>query len=81
MILSMLDMSWSLVGASLGAGFVTLGAAIGIGLIGSAAMAAIARQPTSSGKIQTAMIISSALIEGVALFSVLVCLLIAMGGK
>jgi len=66
-----------LAGAGLGAGLVVLGAALGIGKIGSSAMEAIARQPESSDKVQTAMIIASALIEGVALFAVLVCLLIA----
>ncbi len=67
----------ALFGAALGAGLVTLGVAMGIGKIGSSAMQAISRQPESAGKIQTAMIIASALIEGVALFATLVCLLIA----
>ncbi len=71
------DTGLSLLGAGLGAGLVVMGAAIGVGRIGSAAMEAIARQPEASNKVQTAMIIASALIEGVALFSVLVCLLIA----
>ena len=66
-----------LMGAGIGAGVVVLGAGIGIGKIGSAAMEAIARQPESSNKIQTAMIIASALIEGVALFGVVICFLIA----
>ena len=73
----MLDVSLSYVGASIGAGIIALGVAIGIGKIGSAAMEAISRQPEMSSKIQTAMIIACALIEGVALFGVLVCLLIA----
>ncbi len=73
----LLDASLGLLGASIGAGIVALGAGIGIGKIGSSAMEAIARQPEASSKIQTAMIIASALIEGVALFGVLVCLLIA----
>jgi F-type H+-transporting ATPase subunit c len=73
----LLDASLSLLGASVGAGLVALAAGIGIGKIGSSAMEAIARQPEASGKIQTAMIIAAALIEGVALFGVLVCLLIA----
>ncbi len=71
------DTGLPLLGAGLGAGLVVMGAAIGVGRIGSAAMEAIARQPEASNKVQTAMIIASALIEGVALFSVLVCLLIA----
>jgi F-type H+-transporting ATPase subunit c len=61
----------------LGAGVVTLGAALGIGKIGAAAMEAIARQPEASRKVQTAMIIAAALIEGVALFGALICLIIA----
>ena len=73
----LLDASLALWGASIGAGIVTLGAGLGISRIGSAAMESIARQPEASGKIQTAMIVASALIEGVALFGVLVCLLIA----
>ncbi|WKN29992.1 ATP synthase F0 subunit C [Porifericola rhodea] len=64
-------------GAALGAGIVALGAGLGIGKIGGSAMEAIARQPESSGSIQTAMIIVAALIEGVALFGVIVCLIIA----
>lgn len=73
----LLDASLALVGAGIGAGMVAMGAAFGIGKIGSAAMEAIARQPEAGSKIQTAMIIASALIEGVALFGVLICLLIA----
>ena len=60
--------------AALGAGLVTIGAAFGIGIIGKAAMEAIARQPESSGKIQLTAIILGALIEGVSLFSVIVYL-------
>ena len=73
----LLDTSLALLGAGMGAGVVTLAAAFGIGKIGSSAMEAIARQPEASNKIQTAMIIAAALIEGVALFGVLICLLIA----
>ena len=63
--------------AALGAGVAALGAGVGIGRIGGSAMEAIARQPEATGKIQTAMIIAAALIEGVALFGVVVCLLIS----
>jgi len=73
----LLDTSVALFSAGIGAGIVTLGAALGIGKIGAAAMEAIARQPEASNKVQTAMIIVAALIEGVALFGVLICLLIA----
>jgi F-type H+-transporting ATPase subunit c len=47
-----------------GAGLIVIGAALGIGRIGGSAMDAIARQPEASGKIQTAMLIAAALIEG-----------------
>lgn len=50
----------------IGAGIIILGAGFGLGKIGSAAMEAIARQPEAAGKIQTAMIIIAALLEGVA---------------
>ena len=47
-----------------GAGLIVIGAGLGIGRIGGQAMEAIARQPEASGKIQTAMLIAAALIEG-----------------
>ncbi|MDG1810741.1 MAG: ATP synthase F0 subunit C [Polaribacter sp.] len=49
----------------IGAGLIVIGAALGIGKIGGSAMDAIARQPEASGKIQTAMLIAAALIEGI----------------
>jgi len=61
--------------ASIGAALAVIGAALGIGFIGGRAMEAIARQPEAASKIQTAMIISAALIEGVALFAVVVALI------
>ena len=63
--------------AALGAALAVIGAGIGIGVIGKAAMEAIARQPEASNKIQTAMIIIAALLEGVALFAIIVCMLVA----
>jgi F-type H+-transporting ATPase subunit c len=62
-------------GAAFGAGLVILGAGYGIGRIGSCAVESMARQPEVAGNIQTAMIISAALIEGVTLFALLVCLI------
>ena len=59
--------------AAIGAGLVTIGAAYGIGKIASSAVEGIARQPEASNKIQTAMLIAAALIEGVALFCAVVC--------
>ena len=63
-------------GAALGTGFAAFAAAIGIGKIGSSAMEGIARQPEASGDIRMNMIIAAALIEGVALLAVVVCLLV-----
>lgn len=65
-----------LMGAGIGAGLVAIGAGLGIGRIGGTAAEAIARQPEASGKINGAAILTAALIEGVALFGVVVCLLI-----
>jgi F-type H+-transporting ATPase subunit c len=61
--------------AGIGAGLAVIGAGIGIGRIGGSAMDAIARQPEAQAKIQTTMIIAAALIEGVALFAVVVALI------
>ena len=61
--------------AAVGAGLAVIGAGIGIGRIGGSAMEAIARQPEAASKIQTAMIIAAALIEGVALFGVVASLI------
>lgn len=65
-------------GAGIGAGLAALGAGVGIGRIGGSAAEAIARQPEASGKVQGAVILTAALIEGAALFGVVVCLLIAL---
>ncbi|HTN19429.1 ATP synthase F0 subunit C [Pedobacter aquae] len=61
--------------AAIGAGLAVIGAGIGIGQVGGKAMEGIARQPEAASKIQTAMIIAAALVEGVALFGVVVALL------
>lgn len=72
------SIAFGFMGAGLGAGLVTLGAGLGIGRIAGQAMDGIARQPEASGKIQTAMLISAALIEGVAFFNAVICMLIAL---
>lgn len=61
--------------AAIGAGIVVIGAAFGISKIGANAMDAIARQPQAAGDVRSNMILAAALIEGVALLAVLVCLL------
>ncbi len=67
--------SLGILGAAIGAGLAVIGAAFGIGKIGGSAMEAIGRQPEAANKIRTNMIIVAALIEGVALFAVVVCFL------
>ncbi len=62
-------------GAALGAGLVIIGAGLGIGRIGGQAVEGISRQPEASGNIQTAMIISAALIEGATFFALIICML------
>ena len=69
------ELSLGKLGAAIGAGLAAIGAGIGLGKIGGSAMEAIARQPEASNDIRTNMIIIAALVEGVALFAVVVCFL------
>jgi F-type H+-transporting ATPase subunit c len=66
-------------GAGLGAALTIIGAGWGFGRIGAAALESMARQPEIAGKIQTAMIVIAALLEGATFFALLVCL--NVGGK
>ena len=70
---------WSLLnldfGATASAAVIILGAAYGISKLGSAAVENMARQPEAAASINTAMIVSAALIEGVTFFALIVCLL------
>ncbi|MGM9760649.1 MAG: ATP synthase F0 subunit C [Parabacteroides sp.] len=68
-------MSLGKFGATIGAALAVIGAGLGIGKIGSSAMEAIGRQPSAAGEIRTSMIIMAALVEGVALFAIVVCFL------
>jgi len=61
--------------SAIGAGLVVIGAGLGIGKLAASAMEGISRQPEATPKIQTAMIIAAALIEGVALFAAVICLI------
>ena len=63
------------VGAAVAAAIAVIGAAMGIGKIGSTAMEAIARQPEAASDIRMSMIIVAALVEGAALFGIVVCFL------
>jgi len=65
--------------AGIGAGLACIGVGIGIGRIASSSVESIARQPEASGDIRGAMILTSAFIEGVCLFAVVVSLLAVMG--
>lgn len=61
--------------AVLSAALVVIGAAFGLSKIGKSAMESIARQPEASGELRTAMILVAAMVEGAALFAIIVCLL------
>jgi len=69
-------LSGAAIGAGLGAGLVLIGAGWGFGRIGAAALESMGRQPEVAGKVQTAMIVIAALLEGATFFALLVCLLI-----
>ncbi len=69
---------YAAMGAGIGAGVAVIGAGIGIGQIGGRAMDAIARQPEAVGDIRSNMIVSAALVEGVAFFAIVICLLIIL---
>ena len=76
LLLVLLNAAIAQMGAAIGAGVAAIGAGIGIGQIGGKAMEAIARQPESVGDIRSNMIVAAALIEGVAFFAIVVCLLV-----
>jgi F-type H+-transporting ATPase subunit c len=65
--------------AGIGAGIAAIGAGIGVGRIGGSALEGMARQPETSGDLRSNMIVAAALVEGVALFAIIVCLLVALG--
>ncbi len=68
--------AWAMMGAGIGAGLAVIGAGIGIGHVGGQAMDGMARQPERAGQIQTAALIFAALVEGVALFAIVVSFVI-----
>jgi len=65
---------------AIGAGIAALGAGIGVGMIGAKSAEGIARQPEAAGDIRTAMIITAALVEGAALFAIVVGLIATNAG-
>jgi F-type H+-transporting ATPase subunit c len=72
-----LTLALAYLAAGLGAGIVTIGAGMGIGKIAAAAMEGTARQPEATNAIRTTMIIAAAMIEGVALFGIVTCILLS----
>ena len=68
--------AWAQLGAAIGAGIAVIGAGIGIGRLAGQAMDGMARQPEMAGRIQTGAIIFAALIEGAALFAIVVAFMI-----
>lgn len=73
-----LSVGLSKIGGALGAGLAVIGAALGIAKIGESAMEAIARQPEVANDIRVNMIIAAGLIEGAALFALVICFLVVM---
>jgi F-type H+-transporting ATPase subunit c len=69
------------IGAGIGAAITILGAGLGFGRIGASALESMARQPEIAGRIQTAMLIIAALLEGATFFSLIVCILINGSAK
>ncbi|HON93536.1 MAG: ATP synthase F0 subunit C [Phycisphaerae bacterium] len=69
------SVSWAIFGATIAAGVIIVGAAIGVAIIGGKAVESIARQPEAGGRIFMSMIIAAALIEGVTFFALLICFL------
>jgi len=70
-------LSGSGIGAGLGAALTIIGAGWGFGRIGAAALESMARQPEVAGRVQTAMLIIAALLEGATFFSLIVCIIVA----
>jgi F-type H+-transporting ATPase subunit c len=69
----------ALLGAGLGAGLAVIGAGLGIGKLAASSVESMARQPEASGQVRGAMILTAGLIEGAALFALVICFLIQNG--
>jgi len=72
-----MEISLAHLAAGIGAGLVTIGAGLGIGRLAADALSGTARQPEAAPAIRTTMIIAAALIEGIALFSAVICILLS----
>jgi F-type H+-transporting ATPase subunit c len=73
------DKAFGLLGGLVGTGLIVIGAGRGIGQLAASATESIARQPEAGNRIFTTMIIAAALIEGISLFALIICLLAVMG--
>ena len=71
-----MDLGW--LGAGIGAGIAVIGAGLGIGKLAASALEAMGRQPEAAGPIRTSMLIAAALIEGIAFFALVICILLAI---
>jgi F-type H+-transporting ATPase subunit c len=71
-------MEFAYLAAGFSAALTVIGGAFGIGKLASAAMEASGRQPEAAGEIRTSMIIAAALIEGISLFALVICILLAL---
>ena len=71
-----MDLGW--LAAGIGAGIAVIGAGLGIGKLAASALEAMGRQPEAAGPIRTNMIIAAALIEGIAFFALVICILLAI---
>ena len=69
------------IGATLGAGITIIGAGWGFGRIGASALESMARQPEVAGRVQTAMIVIAALLEGATFFALIVCIVVGGAAK
>lgn len=74
--MAMDNAAMGLLSAGIGAGLAVIGAGIGIGKLAGSALEGIARQPEAVGVLRTTMLIAAALIEGVALFAQVICIII-----
>ena len=73
----MTNLALAYLSAGIGAGIAVLGGGLGIGRLAASAMEGIARQPSAVGDIRTSMLIAAALIEGVTLFALVLCIILA----
>ncbi|HEX2962158.1 MAG: ATP synthase F0 subunit C [Bacteroidota bacterium] len=73
-----MNFDFAYLAAGFGAALTVIGGALGIGKLAGAAMEASGRQPEAAGDIRTSMIIAAALIEGISLFALVICILLAL---